>query len=158
RFVIALGAAFLLAILVGGYVMLRGRRGPAAAPVSAEGGASLEHATALFQDGKIPETIAELKRIPRGSPDYARAQKLLASPTKKSGDAAGTGEPGAASVEKSEAPAAGPPPEALRQRQDAEKALAEKRYIDALTAFNLAAPAFDKDPSFAQSLGAASEK
>ena len=34
----------------------------------------------------------------------------------------------------------------------------EKRYIDALTAFNLAAPSFQQDPSFAQSLGAASEK
>ena len=160
RFVAALGAAFLLAILVGGYVMLRGRRAPEGAPASAEGGPSLEHATALFRDGKIPETIEELKRIPRGSPDYARAQRLLASLTKKSGEpgAAGAGEPGTAAAEKAEAPAAAPPPEAVRQRQEAEKALAEKRYIDALTAFNLAAPAFEKDPTFAQSLGAASEK
>jgi tetratricopeptide (TPR) repeat protein len=46
----------------------------------------------------------------------------------------------------------------LRQRQEAEKALAEGRYIDALTGFNLAAPSFHDDPTFAQSLGAASEK
>ena len=159
RFVMALGAAFLLAILVGGYMMLRGRRVPAASPASAEGAPSLEHATALFRDGKIPETVAELKRIPREHPDYARAQKLLASLTKKSSESAdaGTGEAGTA-AEKAEAPAAAPPPEAVHQRQDAEKALAEKRYIDALTAFNLAAPAFEKDPTFAQSLGAASEK
>ena len=159
RFVAALGAAFLLAILVGGYLMLRGRHAPEAASPTADGGASLEHATALFRDGKIPETIAELKRIPRGHPDYARAQKLLASLTKKGADSAApaTGEAGAP-PEKPEAPAAGPPPEAVHQRQEAEKALAEKRYIDALTAFNLAAPAFEKDPTFAQSLGAASEK
>ncbi|HYX22141.1 MAG TPA: hypothetical protein VFA98_14965 [Thermoanaerobaculia bacterium] len=159
RFVAALGAAFLLAILVGGYLMLRGRRTPEAASPTADGGASLEHATALFRDGKIPETIAELKRIPRGNPDYARAQKLLASLTKKGADSAApaTGEAGAP-PEKPEEPAASPPPEAIHQRQEAEKALAEKRYIDALTAFNLAAPAFEKDPTFAQSLGAASEK
>jgi tetratricopeptide (TPR) repeat protein len=159
RFVVALGAAFLLAILVGGYMMLRGRHAPESATASADGAASLEHATALFRDGKIPETVAELKRIPRGNPDYARAQRLLASLTRKSADgtAAAPGEAGAP-AEKAEAPAAGPPPEALRQRQEAEKALAEKRYIDALTAFNLAAPAFEKDPTFAQSLGAASEK
>ena len=159
RFVAALGAAFLLAILVGGYLMLRGRRAPEAASPSADGGPSLEHATALFRDGKIPETVAELKRIPRGNPDYARAQKLLASLTRKGADsgAAATGESGAPS-EKAEAAAAAPPPEAVHQRQEAEKALSEKRYIDALTAFNLAAPAFEKDPTFAQSLGAASEK
>jgi tetratricopeptide (TPR) repeat protein len=160
RFVIALGSAFLLAIVVGGYMMLRGGRARPTTPASAEGGPSLEHATALFRDGQIPETIAELKRIPKGHPDYARAQKLLTSLTKKGQDAgaaaAGTGE--AAPAEKAEAPASGPPPEALRQRELADKALAEKRYIDALTAFNLAAPAFQKDPTFTQSLGAASEK
>jgi tetratricopeptide (TPR) repeat protein len=46
----------------------------------------------------------------------------------------------------------------MRQREQAEKALSEKRYIDALTAFNLAAPAYHDDPTFSQSLGAASEK
>ncbi len=159
RFVMALGAAFLLAILVGGYMLLRGRAHPAS-PAAGEGGPSLEHATALFRDGRIPETIAELKRIPQGHPDYARAQKLLASLTRKGQETAatagGTAETGTA--EKAEAPSAGPPPEAVHQREQAEKALAEKRYIDALTAFNLAAPAFQKDPTFAQSLGAASEK
>ena len=159
RFVAALGAAFLLAILVGGYLMLRGRHTPEAASPAADGGPSLEHATALFRDGKIPETIAELKRIPRGNPDYARAQKLLASLTRKGADSgAGATVDAGAPSEKAEAPAAAPPPEAVHQRQEAEKALAEKRYIDALTAFNLAAPAFEKDPTFAQSLGAASEK
>jgi len=161
RFVMALGAAVLLAIAVGGYVLLKPGRGKPAAAAAAEGGPSLEHATALFRDGKVAETVAELKRISPDHPDYARAQKLLASLTRKGEGAAGqAGAPGEApSGDKAEAPApAGPPPEALRQRQEAEKAFAEKRYIDSLTAYNLAAPAFQQDPTFAQSLGAASEK
>lgn len=160
RFFVALGAAFVLAIVVGGYLMLRGGRAHTASPAASEGGPSLERATALFRDGRVPETIAELKRIPQGHPDYARAQKLLASLTRKGQDAAAAAAGGgeAAPAEKAEAPPSGPPPEAVRQRGEAEKALAEKRYIDALTAFNLAAPAFQKDPTFAQSLGAASEK
>jgi len=160
RFVMALGAAVLLAIAVGGYLWLKPGRGKPGAAAVADGGPSLEHATALFRDGKIAETVAELKRISPDHPDYARAQKLLASLTRKGDGAAGQAAPGEApSGEKAEAPpAAGPPPEAVRQRQEAEKALAEKRYIDALTAFNLAAPAFQQDPTFAQSLGAASEK
>ena len=159
RFVIALGAAALLAVAVTGYMMLRPAHGKAAAQAAAEGGPSLEHATALFKEGKVTETIAELRQISPDHPDYPRAQKLLASLTRKAdagASAAGANE--SATGEKTEAPAAGAPPEALRQRQEAEKALSEKRYIDALTAFNLAAPSFQQDPSFAQSLGAASEK
>lgn len=159
RFVLALGAAVLLAVAVGGYMMLRPGHGKAPSPGTREGGPSLEHATSLFRDGKVTETIAELRQISPDHPDYARAQKLLASLTRKTdGSAAAGGAPEAAPGEKSEAPAGGPPPEALRQRQEAEKAFADKRYIEALTAFNLAAPAFQQDPSFAQSLGAASEK
>jgi tetratricopeptide (TPR) repeat protein len=45
-----------------------------------------------------------------------------------------------------------------RLRAAAEKALAEKRYIEALKNFNLAAPAFRDDPTFAQQQGLASEK
>jgi tetratricopeptide (TPR) repeat protein len=155
----ALGAAALLAVAVTGYIMMRPAHGKAAAHGAPEGGPSLEHATALFKEGKVSETIAELRQISPDHPDYARAQKLLASLTRKS-DAGGgaAGPPETASGDKPEAPAAGAPPEALRQRQEAEKALSEKRYIDALTSFNLAAPSFQQDPSFAQSLGAASEK
>jgi tetratricopeptide (TPR) repeat protein len=162
RFLMALGAAALLAIVVGGYFLWRPGHGKAASAGAPEGAASLEHATALFREGKLTETIAELKQIPPEHPDYARAQKLLASLTKKNDGAARSAAPssadGGATAEKGEAPAAGPPPEALRQRQEAEKAFSEKRYIQALTAFNLAAPAFQQDPSFAQALGAAAEK
>jgi tetratricopeptide (TPR) repeat protein len=158
RFAMALGAAVLLAIAVGGYLMLRPARGKTVARGAAESGPSLEHATALFKEGKVTETIAELRQIAPEHPDYARAQKLLGSLTRKSDGTAAGGASEPAPGEKAEAPASGPPPEALRQRQEAEKSLAEKRYIEALTAFNLAAPSFQQDPSFAQSLGAASEK
>jgi tetratricopeptide (TPR) repeat protein len=46
----------------------------------------------------------------------------------------------------------------VRLRAEGEKALAEKRYIEALKDFNLAATAFQSDPTFAQAKGAASEK
>jgi tetratricopeptide (TPR) repeat protein len=45
-----------------------------------------------------------------------------------------------------------------RLRVVAEKALSEKRYIEALKNFNLAAPAFRDDPSFSQQQGLASDK
>ena len=163
RFMLALAAAVVLAVGVGGYFLMRGggSKGAPPAGAAAEGGPSLEHATGLFREGKLAETIAELKRIGPEHPDYARAQRLLASLTRKAEGAAASVAPetaGAAAAPGGEAPAAGgPPPEAVRQRQEAEKALAEKRYIEALTAFNLAAPAFQQDPTFSQSLGAAAE-
>src|SRR5262249_19546590 len=98
--------------------------------------------------------------------DYARAQKLLGSLTRKAagGGAAadgGTGAPaGGAEGAATDAsrPAGGPPAEAVHMREEGEKALAEKRYIDALKSLNLAAPAFQSDPTFAPLVGQASEK
>ncbi len=160
RFVLALGGALVLAIAVGAYFLLRGG-GAAAAPSAGGDGASLEHATELFRDGRIPETIAELKRIGPQHPDYARAQKLLASLTKKAdggeAPAAGAAAEGGSAGE-APAQATGPDPTALGQREVAEKALSEKRYIDALKNFALAAPTFQNDPSFSQEMGEASEK
>ena len=54
-----------------------------------------------------------------------------------------------------EAPAegSGPPAASVAQREVAEKALGEKRYIDALKAFAVAAPAFQNDPSFTSQMG-----
>ena len=164
RFLIALGGALLLTVAVGAYYLLRPSGGKAAAPASG-GGPSLEHATMLFRDGKLAETIAELKQIPAENPDYARAQKLLASRTRK-GTGAAAGTEGAAapaggaegSAADASKPAAGPPPEAVQMRAEGEKALSEKRYIDALKSLNLAAPAFQSDPTFAPLVGQASEK
>ncbi len=155
RFVLALGGAVVLTIAVGAYFLMR-PSGGAGAPTAAGGAPSLEHATELFRDGKVAETVAELKRIGPEHPDYARAQKLLTSLTRKpeGAAAAGGGEGGPAQ----RLAETGPLPEAIRQREAAEKALEEKRYIDAMKSFALAAPAFQGDPSFAQSMGAASDR
>lgn len=158
RFVLALGGALVLALGVGAYFLMRpSREGPAHGAGS--DGPSLEHATMLFREGKVAETIAELRQIPASNPDYARAQKLLASLTRKAdGEANPAGSTEIVSDAESPAPSSGPSPEAIAQRAEAEKALEEKRYIDALKAFNLAAPAFQEDPTFAQALGAAGER
>ena len=120
----------------------------------AEAGPSLEHATDLFREGKIAETTAELRRIPPSSPDYANAQKLLAS--------LGPPSNAAPAAPAAPAPAAGsseaPPADAAARRADAERALAEKRYIDAMKDFSAAEPAFRGDPAFGQEMTAASER
>jgi tetratricopeptide (TPR) repeat protein len=161
RFVAAFAAALLLAIGAGAYLLLRpSHAGPGRA--AAESGPSLEHATVLFRDGKLAETIAELRRIAPGHPDYARAQKLLVSLTRgrdKTGAAPPPDTEGTEPAEGSGASvAAQPSADAARERAEAEQSLSEKRYIDALKAFNAAAPAFQSDPTFAQSMAAASEK
>ncbi|HLN80673.1 MAG TPA: tetratricopeptide repeat protein, partial [Thermoanaerobaculia bacterium] len=43
-------------------------------------------------------------------------------------------------------------------RADAERALAENRYIDAMKSFSLAAPHFRGDPTFSQEMAVASER
>ncbi|MEP6993775.1 MAG: hypothetical protein ABI968_04560 [Acidobacteriota bacterium] len=156
RFVMALAGAAVLAIGVGAYYMLRpaSNKGGTGA---AGGGPSLEHATMLFREGKLAETVAELRQIPAEHPDYARAQKLLSSLTRKGGEETSAGSSEAAPAEAPKS-AAGPPAEAVRLRAEGDKALAEKRYIDALKSFNLAASAFQSDPTFTLSLGAASER
>jgi len=166
RFLMALGVAAVLAVVVGVYLLwLRPSGGGAASAGSSQpaagaaGGPSLEHATSLFRDGKVAETIAELKKIPPSSPDYARAQKLLASLSKSAGGASAEAPAGGDAAASADKPAgAAPPPEALKHREDGQKALAEKRYIDALKSLSLASASFDGDPTFAQELGAASEK
>ncbi|MFY9551057.1 MAG: hypothetical protein WAU32_07900, partial [Thermoanaerobaculia bacterium] len=82
RFVLALAGALALTAVVGGYFLLRSG-GSKPAPAVSGGGPSLEHATTLFREGKLAETVAELRQIAPGHPDYARAQKLLASLTRK---------------------------------------------------------------------------
>ncbi len=160
RFVLALAGAFVLALAVGAYFFLRKDSGPAAAGSSAGGGASLQRATELFQEGKIPETIAELRKIGPGHPDYARAQKLLASLSKKGEGGEAVADGGGADATGGDAQQAqpGPSADALSQRATAEKALEEKRYIDALKGFASVSSSFQTDPSFTTAVGVASEK
>lgn len=151
-----LAGVLVLILAAGAYFFLRGPAEKAPA-TPAEAGPSLEHATALFREGKITETAEELGRIPRGHPDYAKAQKLLAS---LSGPAAANppSGPGGASAPPPAAPAGGTGVDPSALRAQAETALAEKRYIDALKSFSLAAPHFPEDPSFSQQMAAASAK
>jgi tetratricopeptide (TPR) repeat protein len=77
--------------------------------------------------------------------------------------AAGPGAPVASpAAPAAPAPAAGssavPPADAAARRADAERALAEKRYIDAMKDFSVAEPAFRGDPTFGQEMAAASER
>ena len=148
------GLAAVVIALAAGAAFFLTRRPEKTELTHSESGPSLEYATTLFREGKIAETTAELRRIPPSSPDYAKAQKLLAS--------LGPQPAGAASAPAPNAPT--PPaassggPDAHARRADAERALAEKRYIDALKDFSLAEPAFRGDPTFAQEIAAASER
>jgi len=126
---------------------------PTEAP-AAGAGPSLEHATDLFREGKIAETTAELRRIPPSSPDYANAQKLLASLGPPSDAAPAAPAAPAPAAGSSAAPAA----DAAARRTEAERALAEKRYIDAMKDFSAAEPAFRGDPTFGSEMAAASER
>jgi tetratricopeptide (TPR) repeat protein len=156
---IAIAAAAVLAIGAAVYFFVL--RSPAPRPggaVSAPGGPSLEDAMVLFREGKVEETAAALRRIPPSHPDYARAQKLLAS--LGSGGGAAPSEGGAPAPEGEGGATASSPQEnePARLRALAERALAEKRYIDALTSFNLAAPSYSADPEFARARASAIEK
>ncbi|HZI65794.1 MAG TPA: hypothetical protein VFF17_04445, partial [Thermoanaerobaculia bacterium] len=149
------GGILVLLLAAGAYFFFL--RSPAQKPPAtpAAAGPSLEHATALFREGRIAETTEELSRIPRGHPDYAKAQKLLASLSAPSAGASGPGGPSAPAPA---APIGGAGVDAAALRAQAERALAEKRYIDALKGFSLAAPHFPEDPTFSQQMAAASSK
>jgi tetratricopeptide (TPR) repeat protein len=148
-----IAAAGLVVLAVAALFLLQSSGGAGSPPAGEPAGPSLERATRLFQEGKIEETTAELKRIPPDSPEYARAQKLLASLTdSKPAPAA----PASAGAPPGSRAAMSADPAVLRA--DAERALAEKRYIDAMKSFSQAAPAFQADPTFTQQMAAAAEK
>jgi tetratricopeptide (TPR) repeat protein len=152
---IAMIAAAALAVVAAAlFFLLRSPERESQTATSASG-PTLEHATQLFREGKIDETTAELQQIPPGHPDYARAQKLLASLTDAKVPAAPPAA-GSAPPASSREVASASDPAALRA--DAERALGEKRYIDALKNFSLAAPHYSGDPTFSQEMGVALEK
>lgn len=155
--VFAIAGAFVLLVGAGVYwfVLRSPAKGPAAAAAPAAGG-TLEDAMALFREGKVEETVAALRRIPPSHPDYARAQKLLTS-LSTGGKIAEEGAT-AADVKPIEGAAPAEASEPARLRALADRALAEKRYIDALTSFNLAAPAYSADPEFGKARAVAIER
>ncbi len=163
--------AFLFLLLAGGGVFYVMRQpGPKAVPPTVGTSKSqVDDANTLVRDGKVQEAIAVLKKIPAADPEYPRAKKLIDQLTKQvaAGPSAGQAAPlaGAPAVGTPVAIAAGglaggrsAPPEPAMLRAAAEKALAEKRYIDALKNFNLASPTYREDPTFSQSMGTAIEK
>lgn len=161
---VGLVAVFALLTLAGIFFVFRVAR-PKAAAAKAEpapAAASVRHAEELAAAGKLGEARAELSRVAPSSPEYAAARKMMADLGKGSA-------PGAAGAAAGSAASAPPPPassgapgskegEAALLRAAAEKALAEKRYIDALKNFHLAAAAFRDDPTFAQEMGTAADK
>lgn len=150
-----IGAAGLAVVALLLFFLLRSPRTETPA-VKAAAGPTLEHATQLFREGKIEETTAELRQIPRSHPDYARAQKLLASLVDAKGPAAAPAPSGSAPPASSgEAPSASNP---AALRAEGERALADKRYIDAMKSFSAAAPHYAADPTFSQEMGVALEK
>ena len=158
-------AAFVAITLALAYVFVfRAPRpaapGPAAKAASA---GSLPRARQLLGEGKIDEARQELKDIPPSSRDYAQAQRTLADLGKPPAAAAAPKAGGGVSVlPQTNAGTSAPPTDAqadaARIRLVAERALAEKRYIEALKNFSQASLAFRNDPTFAQSMGVAAEK
>ncbi len=152
-----IGAAFVALVAIGSWLVMRQPRpAPAPAVVPVQTGGSLEKATAFFQEGKIPETIAELKRIRPSDPDYAKARQLLDTLAKSPAETAAEARPAPAPAGQTGGAPPGVDPNALRAR--GEKALAEGRYIDALKSFSAVAGSYQGDPAFGQSMTAASEK
>jgi tetratricopeptide (TPR) repeat protein len=148
-----------------------GRKGPGvAARPPAMAPASVDRARQLVGAGKVGEARAELRRIPPDSPDHAAAQALLGE-LAQSGRSTGPGSVAAAGPSAAQAPgvpgvaivpaapgAPAPASDAVQLRAAAEKALSEKRYIEALKNFHLAAPAYKNDPTFSQAMGIATDK
>ncbi|MDQ6892495.1 MAG: tetratricopeptide repeat protein [Acidobacteriota bacterium] len=153
-------AALVLGLVY--FFVLRPPRSGAATSAAGAGAAaggsrgSLATARQLLGAGKIAEARAELRRVPPSSADREEAQRMLSELGKSGAPESAAAAP--AAPETGAAPASAVDADAAKVRVTAERALAEKRYIDALKGFSQAAPAFRNDPTFAQSMGAASEK
>jgi tetratricopeptide (TPR) repeat protein len=163
--VLAMIAAAVVVIAVGVYLVIKSprraastRSGPAS---TASAAGSLARARELSDAGQVAEARRELLRVPRSSPDFEEARRMLSELGQASQPA---GVPGSVAVVQTTPAIGGPPPpspgpnDPARLRATAEQALVEKRYIDALKNFNLAAPSFRNDPTFAQAMGLASDK
>jgi tetratricopeptide (TPR) repeat protein len=149
---LVVAGALVVAIAAGAFLLFRSKpRALPSAPKAAAGAASsIEEARRLFQQGNAEEARQILAKIPPTDPQFARAQKLLAT---------FQGAPAAASASPSTAaPPPNPPADAASLRSDAEAALAQHRYIDALKSFNLCAAAYTTDEAFHQEMAKAAGK
>ena len=156
--VLTIVGTFLVLTLIGAYFLFKGPRTRTSQPQAAPAG-SLAQARQLISRGKIAEARAELRRVPSGDPDSGEAQRLLGELSRPGGAEAlaakGTRPTPLAGAAP---PGAGGEADPARLRSAGETALGEKRYIDALKNFGLAAAAYRNDPSFAQEQALASEK
>ena len=159
-------AVFLLLAVGGSWYFMRQPGPKNAGSTLAPTRAKIDDASTLVRDGKIQDAIEVLKGVKATDPEYARAKKMLDQLTKQlaatAGAPAATPVPGLAAagtpLVAAGATSSTAPLEPPQLRAAGEKALAEKRYIDALKNFNLALPAYRSDPSFSQSMGSAAEK
>jgi tetratricopeptide (TPR) repeat protein len=158
--VLALVGIALVASAVGAYFVFKTPKpAPASAGAGSAAAGSLARGRELANEGKADEARQELQRVPRSSADYAQARKMLAElgSAPAAASPAVAAQPTAPSIDV--LPAATPGPnDPARLRASGEKALTEKHYIEALKNFNLAAPSFRNDPTFAQALGLAADK
>lgn len=155
---LAIVAVFLAMTIAGVCVFRHGSKPPASKPTPASSSGSLQRARQLLGGGQISPARAELRRIPVNHPDYGEAQKMLAELGKPEAAPGLGGSAESASLTAGVAPAGAPQSGPAKLRAAAEKALAEKRYIEALKNFNLAAAAFRNDLTFAQAMGVAQDK
>jgi tetratricopeptide (TPR) repeat protein len=153
--VLAVIGAFLALTLVGIYFVFKGTRTQAPSPTLVSSG-SLQRAREFLEKGNVEEARTELRRIGPADPDAEEARKLLANLGRGAAEGGKAPRPGSPAGAASGAPRGDA--DTARLRAVAEKALGEKRYIEALKNFNLAAPAFRDDPSFAQAQGLAADK
>lgn len=165
--VLAPVAVFLLLAVGLSWYFMHQPRPKSAQPTLAPTRAKIDDAATLVRNGKIQDAIEVLKGVNPTDPEYARANKILDQLTQQ---LAGTPGAAAAAAPAPGSPAAGTPAavagatsstaplEPPQLRAAGEKALAEKRYIEALKDFNLALPSYRIDPSFSKSMGSAAEK
>ena len=148
-------AALAVAIGIGLFLVLRPRGAGAPPPAPAKSATApnpIAEATRLFQEGKVDDARDALMRVPPSSPYYARAQKMLAN----FGPA--TPPPAAENAPPPATPGTPPPANAAAQRQEAEQALADHRYIAALTGFHQSAIAYPDDADIKREMAQAAEK
>lgn len=150
-------AGLLIAIAAALFLIWRPRGSAPAPPPSPAAGATgdpIGEATRLFQAGKVDAARETLLAIPASSPQYGRARKMLAN----FGPASPAPAAEAPATVSATGTATAVAPSAAAQRREAETALAEHRYIAALSAFHQTAPAYPGDADLKKEMAEATAK